>query len=220
MESHVTLRFFKPNRPIVVVGCLIGMAILNGCTTSPTRPGLYLVQPGEFLEKIAADSKQNVHELADWNDIPWPYTPLNPGWQIRTDRPADYVSRLKFYEAVPGDTWEKIASKVNQPVGFLKEWNRRLAPECCAIDPGLKLLVSPPRGYLTYDQYTFRPPSLNSSCTSQKWATVKKGKMMTWYDVLVRQCGCPQSVAEDMQARKGSNGLRPGQKICCDCAKP
>lgn len=200
------------------MGCLVGIVVLNSCAMNrPAPPGHYLVQPGDFLEKIATDYNQNVHELADWNNIPWPYTPLTPGWQIRTDRPADYVPRLKFYEAVPGDTWEKIASKVNQPVGFLKELNRRLAPECCAIDPGLKLLVSPPRGYITFPGLGKFPEPL--PCPSQQWATVKRGQMMTWWDVVVRQCGCSQNSIAEMQTRNDTNSLRPGQKICCYCAK-
>ncbi len=220
MESHVTLRFFKPNRPIVVVGCLIGMIILNGCTTSPSRSGLYSVQPGDFLEKIATTYNQNVHELAEWNNISWPYT-LTSGWQIRIGRPANYVPNIKFYETIPGDTWEKVATKVTQPIEFLKEWNKGLAPECCAIDPGLKLLVSSPQGYVLSLRKLGHPatPLTIFSCPV-KWATVKRGKMMTWWDVVVRQCDCSPNAIADMQKRNGGESLRPEQKICCDCAKP
>jgi LysM repeat protein len=217
MESHITLRFFRLNQQIVVVGCLISLVILNGCTITGSVPsGYYRIQSGDFLEKIAADHKQNVHELADWNDISWPYTPLNPGWQIRTDRPADYMPRIKFYETVPGDTWEKVANKVHQSAEFLKEWNRKLAPECCAIDPGLKLLVSPPVGFMSGQK--FPEPLPPSSCSSQQWATVEKGK--GWYDVVVRQCGCSQNSITKMQMQNGTNSLRPGQQLCCYCAKP
>lgn len=216
MESSFTPRFFKLKQPIVAVGCLIGMIILNGCTTSPTRSGLYSVQPGDFLERIATTYNQNVHELAEWNNISWPYT-LTSGWQIRIDRPASYVPNVKFYETVPGDTWEKVATKVNQPVGFLKEWNRGLAPECCAIDPGLKLLVSPPRGYVLDKLKILSIPQ--PSCPFRKSATVKRGKMMTWWDVVVRQCDCSPNAIADMQKRNGGESLRPEQKICCDCVK-
>lgn len=233
MEFQITLTrlFFNRHRQRVILGCWLGFLVLifGGCTTVPILPedfhtNSHPVSPEDTLWKLAEKYHQDVHELAEWAGIPWPYK-LEVGWEIPISRPYNYgskknPSKLKFHITGLGDTWEKIAREYGTSIDSLKEWNSGLAPPCCTIDPGLKMLVSPPRDYYFYKSKSILgsplqiPFSYNGSFPyDSSYATVKRGK--GWSDI-AKQCGCPSYWRVGKQLQKKRGKLKPGRSIPCN----
>jgi len=153
-------------------------------STTPQEPtnseDYHIVLQGDTLYSLARHYRYSVADIALWNDLQQPYSPLSLGQRLRISPPSvgePIVSRppttptspqpdiMPFYTpegdsgyhiVAGGDTLYSLSRRYNQKVADIALWNNLQYPYP-PLSLGQKLRVSPPEGDVAPAPYSVTP---------------------------------------------------------------
>lgn len=115
---------------------------------TPSRTGVYIVQPGDTLGQIAEAHGMGLSVLRNLNDFGGRRTRIYPGQRITVsaDAPARASSSASgptSYRIRRGDTLSKIARRFGVTIADIRQWNEMSSDRIVAGD---RLTIHPPSG--------------------------------------------------------------------------
>ena len=107
--------------------CIIAFCIFSGCSSRPKEPRHYhhsyhVVQKGDTLFSISWRYGIDVKQLAQWNNIPYPYT-IYPGDRLRVNSTAPLSGNARKAKSKPPEaTTARAVPPKNAPSTPIGDW--------------------------------------------------------------------------------------------------